>query len=243
MKSLVLLLVAVVGASALRREDFRPIEEKFLKAPEQYPLYAMMAAKRGGASRIVGGQETAPGQIPHQLGLFINAILGNYFCGGALINEFWALSAAHCLDDVNLGVDLICGAHNILLEEPDQRNYFISPDNVHVHEDWDRSIAYNDLALLHIGGNGVQLTGRIQLINLPPPESAEEDFNGEVARASGWGVFSDLDPSAASTLRFVDMSVMRNVECRGTYGSTIKNEHVCLDGEGGRGICSGKFTK
>lgn len=61
---------------------------------------------KGPSSRIVGGQDTAPGEIPWQVGLL--NILGfkitkgekpkTHFCGGTLIDKKWVLTAAHCFD-------------------------------------------------------------------------------------------------------------------------------------------------
>lgn len=44
--------------------------------------------------RIVGGEDTSPGEWPWQAGLFMNP----GFCGGTLINNQWVLTAAQCVD-------------------------------------------------------------------------------------------------------------------------------------------------
>ena len=58
---------------------------------------------RHGLSNIVGGEFTKRGDFPYM------ALLGaqndngrlQYFCGGSLINKWYVLTAAHCMDMAN----------------------------------------------------------------------------------------------------------------------------------------------
>ena len=45
-------------------------------------------------SRIVGGSQSSPGRWPWQALLVYT---GQAICGGAIINEIWVLTAAHCV--------------------------------------------------------------------------------------------------------------------------------------------------
>lgn len=49
-------------------------------------------------SRVVGGVDAAPNQIPYIASLRHSAT-GNHFCGGSIIRPRWVLSAAHCTED------------------------------------------------------------------------------------------------------------------------------------------------
>jgi len=67
---------------------------------------ASQCGVKGPGSRVVGGTETAPGEIPWQVGVLdtLNYWISNgakpksFVCGGTLLNEKWVLTAAHCFD-------------------------------------------------------------------------------------------------------------------------------------------------
>jgi secreted trypsin-like serine protease len=53
-------------------------------------------------SRIIGGNEASLGQFPHMVSIRL-VERNQHFCGGAVLNDRWILSAAHC----NLSVSKI----------------------------------------------------------------------------------------------------------------------------------------
>lgn len=48
-------------------------------------------------SRIVGGLPANAGQFKFAAAIYITKTDGNYFCGGALMNNNWVLTAAQCV--------------------------------------------------------------------------------------------------------------------------------------------------
>lgn len=41
-----------------------------------------------------------------------------HFCGGAIINEYWIVTAAHCLNTVSAsGISIVAGEHNLYVQE------------------------------------------------------------------------------------------------------------------------------
>lgn len=60
--------------------------------PDDDEYVALVDMNRTG--RIVGGQAVANGVVPWQVSLRNAA--NSHFCGGSIISNRWALSAAHC---------------------------------------------------------------------------------------------------------------------------------------------------
>ena len=62
------------------------------------------------SSKIVGGSEVTIEEYPWQVFL----IVGEYMCGGSIIDENWILTAAHCTDGLTPGeITVYAGSTNI----------------------------------------------------------------------------------------------------------------------------------
>lgn len=55
--------------------------------------------------KILGGSYVTYGEIPWQAGIFFR---NHYICSGAIISEFWVISAAHCFRYVHITNLFIC---------------------------------------------------------------------------------------------------------------------------------------
>ena len=63
------------------------------------PLLTLTRVVRGseGGGAIVGGEEAAPGEFPHQVAVLLGHY-GSLLCGGSLIAADKVLTAGHCCD-------------------------------------------------------------------------------------------------------------------------------------------------
>lgn len=55
-----------------------------------------LAAESDPIVSIVGGHDSSPGAWPFIVAINKN---GHFHCGGAVLSEWWVLSAAHCLNE------------------------------------------------------------------------------------------------------------------------------------------------
>ncbi len=75
--------------------------------------------------RIFGGRNALPNEWPWQISLQGKSI-GNYHCGGTLINSQWVLCAAHCASINIAAYKIVLGKHNLRHKDDTQREFNIS---------------------------------------------------------------------------------------------------------------------
>lgn len=63
-------------------------------------------------SAIVGGNSAGKGQFPYDVSLR-HKTLNLHFCGGALINKNYILTAAHCFFELEVRIEELCAVVNI----------------------------------------------------------------------------------------------------------------------------------
>merc|ERR1712170_119995 len=216
MRAIVLLSVIALAAAAPKK-----LSSKFLSTP--------MA--RGGG-RIVGGTEASVGEFPHQIALLRGGVGGSLMCGGSLVSSNRVITAGHCCDGQSasrLGVRV--GNHNLYEDDPDQEDIAVSA--VMNHENYDSWTIENDICMLELASDadlGSSVIGAIDI-----PSDGQEYSAGTMCTVSGWGTTSE-GGSLARTLMKVDVPVVSDDDCRGSYGqndiadSRIWSGWYCLMG-------------
>merc|ERR1712189_51017 len=82
-----------------------------------FVLCLLVAAAAAAPSRIVGGTEASPGELPYQLS-FQDISFGSpwHFCGASIYNENWAICAGHCVQGEDMNnpdyLQVVAGEHN-----------------------------------------------------------------------------------------------------------------------------------
>ncbi|XP_012709813.2 coagulation factor XI isoform X2 [Fundulus heteroclitus] len=179
-------------------------------------------------TKIVGGQDAAPGAWPWQARLIIKGGL----CGGSLINNQWILTAAHCFDN-NVPSDVTAylgfqtaGGPNGVTRRGSQ---------IIVHPDYNTRTNDNDVAL-------VQLTSAVTFNDYVRPACLAADGSvfgdGLDCWVTGWGTTSE-GGDISQTLQEVDIPIVSNSRCSETY-ATITDNMVCAGlTSGGKDSCQG----
>ncbi|KAA0202589.1 hypothetical protein HAZT_HAZT010462 [Hyalella azteca] len=80
-------------------------------------------------NRAIEGEVAAPHSYPWMVALFIDDA---YFCGGAIIDDQWILTAAHCMDGA-ASVEVVAGVND--LRQPDRYQVSLTSTDFTVHEE------------------------------------------------------------------------------------------------------------
>ncbi|MGL4648234.1 MAG: serine protease [Caldilineaceae bacterium] len=181
------------------------------------------------APNVIGGADAAPGAWPFVVQVLID---GQRACGGALIDQRFVLTAAHCVTDESAfgGINFLApaqvsvrvGDHNTLLVDGFEQERLV------------RQVIAHDIALLQLQ-RPVRLSGRVATIGLPPaipPEEAAARLPEEQASAPamviGWGDTQTESSSPAVVLQQAEAPLLEAESCRSVYGpGRISEEMLC----------------
>jgi len=204
---------------------------------------------------ILDGEETKPGEFPFIASIGITETKEKYFdghnikfdvprfyCGGTLINEYFVLTAAHCINDQISTIRL--GEHKFSVKNelfPPVQDFHVKfGENTIVHEGYSKqdNRFINDIALIKLprpakinkGVHPVCLNSNVNLENL----------NLTVA---GWG-FTENFGNPSDILLKLNVPVLTSQECTEKWdeGRTRiypRDDQICAGGEVGKNACRG----
>ncbi|XP_058122974.1 brachyurin-like [Anopheles ziemanni] len=194
-------------------------------------------------SKVAGGIVAQNEQFPYLVAILLSFGDGSEtLCGGSILSDRFVLTAAHCLYGMHRAT-VIPGQTTIQLPVDDGVAMTIEPSAAVLHPGYDPVAILNDIALLRLPRSLV-FSSRIQPIRLAPWSNAFTDLTGYDSIVSGWGAQSNDDfaepaDEARLELRYTTSTVVTNEVCRRVYGSLIRDQQICVAGEGGRNPCQG----
>ncbi|XP_068083832.1 trypsin-7 [Anabrus simplex] len=178
--------------------------------------------------RIIGGSLANIQDFPYQLSL---ESLGNHICGASVINEYWALTATHCIFMFNpIYVTIRAGTSS--------RG---SGGTVHQaveiveHPNFDYWTLDYDFALIRVS-TPFPVGSNVRKIELP--SQGEAVAAGTSAVVTGWGATSE-GGGASNVLQQIIVPVITNAQCNSAYGR-ITDRMICAGfTAGGKDACQG----
>ncbi|GFU25105.1 serine proteinase stubble [Nephila pilipes] len=196
----------------------------------------------GPMGRIVGGGNSYFGEWPWVVSLRQwkkNAFL--HKCGATLLNEFWAITAAHCVENVPLtDILLRMGEYDISHEnEPfpfvERRVQIVAS-----HPQFDRRTFEYDLALLRFY-EPVVFQRNILPVCIP---KGNDSYVGKYATVTGWGRLHEDGP-LPNVIQEVSLPIITNKLCENMYRQAgfveeIPDIFICAGyPNGGKDSCEG----
>lgn len=130
------------------------------------------------SSRIINGSNATRGQFPYQASL--RRLNGQSFCGGAILNIQWIITAAQCVHQVRPEFLLVyVGAY---LQQGDGFPYFVR--HIVNHPELNVRRVQNDVSLIRLRNRILLIPPMVRAIALPTQDIRE---SGVPVTVSGWG--------------------------------------------------------
>ncbi|KAB7500334.1 Trypsin-1 [Armadillidium nasatum] len=193
------------------------------------------------AGRIVGGDEASMHEYPYQC--MLKYYKSDYqFCGCSLINEFYVLTASHCVVNEDTGevinpeeIIVSLGDHQKNTPDETDKTVHMRVTSIISHEDYDSEKTENDIAVLKLE-KPVEMNGVISPVCLPFKEEGMVK-SGITGTVTGWGVTSSGGEDSKMLLE-VNLPVLTTEDCQDMLGPYVTDNMICTYEEG-KDACQG----
>ncbi|XP_047486873.1 mannan-binding lectin serine protease 1-like isoform X2 [Penaeus chinensis] len=193
------------------------------------------ASESAGASKIVGGEASTPGEYPWMV--FLSIIDGDlsYLCGGSILTTSHIITAAHCVDYDSPQVIVVAGEHNVNKED-ETITQIIRGKKITMHPKFNSKTQANDIAIITLKSS-LEWTENVGPICLPP----DNTFENRKAVIIGWGLLDYPGSTFPDELQEAAVTVSDHKECKESYAFSnfpVTDKHICA-ADPGRDSCRG----
>lgn len=193
-------------------------------------------------SRIISGKNAKRGAWPWQIALYKST--GQFVCGGSIIDPFWIVTAAHCVnnDPDPSSYYVVLGDLDRSRIEGSEVKYYLS--NISIHHDYEDVFKVkhdNDIAVLNLD-RPVQFSPLISPVCL-----SNQKTNGNLTNCyvTGWGKIK-FPGHSHTFLQQASVQLVSRPVCRAKLrsskaitGGGISDNMICADSKDGSNACQG----
>uniref|UniRef100_A0A1A9X3Z8 Peptidase S1 domain-containing protein n=1 Tax=Glossina brevipalpis TaxID=37001 RepID=A0A1A9X3Z8_9MUSC len=182
-------------------------------------------------SRIIRGNIAEEGLAPYQVSLQYEWA-NNHFCGGAIIDPEWILTAAHCVA-FSQPQDLVVETGTQNLEE---LGVYYHVKRIYAHCGYNEPFLHNDIALLHLNST-IVMNRKTEIIPLP----VEPMLDGDNILLTGWGSIRSSEDNDTAKLKKINLKYVKYERCKDLLHNDPRLDvgNICTATRKGKGSCFG----
>lgn len=198
-------------------------------------------AKDKNFSRLINGKDATEAEFPYyaQLEVILSEthLSGDRtrkkvgYCGGSVIDDKHVLTAAHCLDDNHVSVEVTLGFYNID-DKNSQQKYYV--ESYEIHDEYNETTLDNDIAIITLA-DPIEFTRGIKPIQL----GCAYTQPGTQIELAGRGLTSDSAKNIPPRLESVNLTTISNDVCAQRYLHIVSSKICAHGGQNKEGTCQG----